>query len=84
MTKVNLYLESKKRLLKSFEFSESITNIDSARLLLLKKLNSFYLNSKYKIQVNLGHTEEICQIDVFFEKNIELNREFLLKEILQE
>ena len=83
MTKVNLYLESKKRLLKSFEFSETITNIDSARLLLLKKLNSFYLNSKYKIQVNLDNDQNSCQIDVFFEKNTELNREFLLKEILQ-
>jgi hypothetical protein len=40
----------------------------------------FYLSSKYKITVK--DRFEYSEIDIIFEQNIELNREFLLKEIL--
>jgi hypothetical protein len=49
MTEVNLYLENKDKKLKTYHFEEDVTNIDTARMLLFKYVNSFYLNSKYRI-----------------------------------
>ena len=80
MTEVNLYLESKDRKLKNYQFEEDVKNIDTARTLLFKYVNPFYLNSKYKIVVK--DRFEYSEIDIIFEQNTELNREFLLKEIL--
>lgn len=84
MTDVNLYLESKEKKLKTYQIDELVTNIDRARMLIFKKVNNFYLNSKYKIElINRTEDEKIfSQIDVIFEKNLELNREFVLKELL--
>jgi hypothetical protein len=84
MTYVNLYLESKEKKLKTYQIDELVTNIDRARMLIFKKVNNFYLNSKYKIElINRTEDEKIfSQIDVIFEKNLELNREFVLKELL--
>ena len=39
MTEVNLYLESKDRKLKTYQFVEDVTNIDTARTLLFKYIN---------------------------------------------
>lgn len=85
MTEVNLYLENKDRILKTYQFKEDVTNIDTARTLLIKYVNPFYLNSKYKITVTNRYLEDkfISEIGVVFDKNTELNREFLLKEILE-
>jgi hypothetical protein len=81
MTTINLYLENHKKLLKTFQVDESdIKNIDRARRLLITKLDPFYFNSKYKVIVR--DRFNYSEIDVIFEKNTELNREFLLKEIL--
>ncbi len=82
MTEVNLYLESKDRKLKTYQFEEDVKNIDMARSLLFKYLNPFYLNSKYKITVK--DRFDYSEIDIIFERNTELNREFLLKEILKD
>lgn len=84
MTEVNLYLEDKDRKLRTYNFSESVTNIDMARMLLLKYVNPFYLSVKYKVFVSNKFVdgEYLCEVDVIFENNTELNREFLLKELL--
>jgi hypothetical protein len=82
MTEVNLYLESKDKKLKTYQFVEDVANIDTARTLLFKYINPFYLSSKYKITVK--DRFEYSEIDIIFEQNIELNREFLLKEILND
>lgn len=86
MTEVNLYLENKDRILKTYHFDESVTNIDTARMLLIKYVNPFYLNSRYKITVSNNYIdgETISEIGVFFDKNTELNREFLLRELLND
>lgn len=86
MTEVNLYLENKERILKTYTFPELVTNIDNARMLLIKYVNPFYLNSKYKITVSNTHFEGrvFSQISVIFDKNTELNREFLLRELLDD
>lgn len=85
MTEVNLYLENKNQKLKTYHFEEVVINIDEARMLLCNYLNSFYLNSKYKITVSNQYFENNSdsKIDVVFDKNTELNREFLLKELLK-
>lgn len=86
MTEVNLYLESKDKKLKTYQFSEDVTNIDMARMLLIKYVNPFYLNSKYRITVSNQYYEgtKISEISMIFEKNTELNREFLLRELLND
>ena len=86
MTEVNLYLENKNKKLKTYQFEEFVTNIDDARVLLFKYVNSFYLNSKYKIIVSNRFVDNIqySKINVIFDKNTELNREFLLKDLLND
>ena len=86
MTEVNLYLENKEQILKTYTFPEVVTNIDNARMLLIKYVNPFYLNSKYKITVSNTYFEGrvFSQISVVFDKNTELNREFLLRELLDD
>jgi hypothetical protein len=85
MTEVNLYLESKDKKLKTYQFEESVTNIDNARMLLIKYINPFYLNAKYRITVSNQYFDgsKVSEISMIFEKNTELNREFLLKELLK-
>ena len=85
MTEVNLYLENKDKKLKSYKFEEDVTNIDTARMLLFKYVNSFYLNSKYKITVSNRYLDgdKYSEINVVFDTNTELNREFLLRELLK-
>jgi hypothetical protein len=85
MTEVNLYLENKDKKLKTYHFEEDVTNIDTARMLLFKYVNSFYLNSKYRITVSNQYFEgtKVSEISMIFEKNMELNREFLLRELLK-
>lgn len=86
MTEVNLYLENKNRKLKTYQFGEFVTNIDDARVLLFKYVNSFYLNAKYKIIVSNELVDNVLysKISVIFDKNTELNREFLLKDLLND
>jgi hypothetical protein len=85
MTEVNLYLENKDKKLKTYHFEEDVTNIDTARVLLFRYVNSFYLNSKYKITVSNRYLDgdKYSEINVFFDSNTELNREFLLRELLK-
>lgn len=86
MTEVNLYLENKERKLKTYQFEEDVTNIDTARMLLIKYVNPFYLSSKYKITVSNRYLDNVkySEMCVFFDPNIELNREFLLRELLND
>ena len=86
MTEVNLYLECKERKLKTYQFEEDVNNIDNARMLLIKYINPFYLSSRYRITVSNGYLDDdnkYFEISIFFDKNTELNREFLLKELLK-
>ena len=86
MTEVNLYLESKDKKLKTYHLEEDVTNIDMARILVIKYINPFYLDSKYRITVSNQYFEasKVSEISMIFEKNTELNREFLLIELLND
>lgn len=85
MTEVNLYLENRQKKLVTYQFEEDVTNIDNARVLLIKYINPFYLSSKYNITVSNRYIDDkkYSEISVIFDKNTELNREFLLKELLK-
>lgn len=85
MTEVNLYLENKDKKLKSYQFDEDVTNIDNARMLLIKYVNPFYISSKYKITVSNRYIDgqKSSEISMIFEQNTELNRDFLLTELLK-
>ena len=86
MTEVNLYLEYKEKKLKTYQFEEDVNNIDNARMLLIKYINPFYLSSRYRITVSnryLDDGNKYFEISLYFDKNTELNREFLLKELLK-
>jgi hypothetical protein len=85
MTEVNLYLENKEQKLTTYQLDEDVTNIDNARMLLFKYINPFYLSSKYKITVSNRYIDGVkcSEIGVVFDKSTELNREFLLKELLK-
>ncbi len=50
---VNVYYGKEKNLIESFpiEIGVKITSIDDARFLIIKHLDSLYLNVKYKINV---------------------------------
>lgn len=86
MTEVNLYLENRQKKLKTYHFDEDVSNIDTARFLLLRYINPFYLQSKYKITVSNRYINEkkYSEITLIFDKNTELNREFLLIELLND
>ena len=85
MTEVNLYLENKSKKLKTYQFEEDVTNIDNARILLIKYINPFYLQSKYRITVSNHYYDgsKISEISMIFDQSTELNREFLIKELLK-
>jgi hypothetical protein len=68
MTEVNLYLENKDRKLKTYHFEEDVKNIDTARSLLFKYINPFYLSSRYKITVK--DRFDYSEIDIVFEQMI--------------
>ena len=81
---VNIYYGKDKKLMESFpiEIGIKITSIDDARLLIIDHLDSFYMDVKYKINIFSTFDGETT-ISLFFEEDISLNREILLKKILE-
>ena len=80
---VNVYYGKEKNLIESFpiEIGRKITSIDDARILIIKHLDSLYLNVKYKINV-FSSFDGSTTINLNFEDDIGLNREILLRKIL--
>ncbi len=80
---VNVYYGKDKNLIESFpiEIGRKITSIDDARILIIKHLDSLYLNVKYKINV-FSSFDGSTTINLDFEDDIGLNREILLRKIL--
>jgi len=81
---VNVYYGKDKTLIESFliEIGRKITSIDDARFLIIKHLDSLYLNVKYKINV-FSSFDGSTTINLNFEDDIGLNREILLRKILE-
>ncbi len=80
---VNVYYGKDKNLIDSFpiKIGRKITSIDDARILIIKHLDSLYLNVKYKINV-FSSFDGSTTINLDFEDDIGLNREILLRKIL--
>jgi|688.fasta_scaffold33558_6 hypothetical protein len=83
-TSVNIYYGKDKKLMESFpiEIGRKISSIDDARFLIINHLDSFYVDVKYKINVFSTFDGETT-INLFFEEDISLNRELLLRKILE-
>ena len=80
---VNVYYGKERNLIESFpiEIGRKITSIDDARILIIRHLDSLYLNVKYKINV-FSSFDGNTTINLDFEDDIGLNREILLRKIL--
>ena len=81
---VNIYYGKDKKLMDSFpiEIGRKISSIDDARFLIINHLDSFYVDVKYKLNIFSTFDGETT-ISLFFEEDISLNREILLKKILE-
>jgi hypothetical protein len=84
MIELNIYLESKEKLVESFQIdNRNVTSIDDARLLVVKNLNRYYHDIKYKINIFTTFDGKKT-ISVFFENNEFVKREYLLKNLLND
>ena len=81
---INIYYGKDKKLMESFsiKIGKKITSIDDARILIVNHLDNFYMDVKYKLNIFNTFDGETT-INLFFEEDISLNREILLKKILE-
>jgi hypothetical protein len=81
---VNIYYGKDKKLMESFsiKIGKKITSIDDARILIVNHLDNFYMDVKYKLNI-FNTFDGKTTINLFFEEDISLNREILLKKILE-
>ena len=81
---INIYYGKDKKLMESFsiKIGKKITSIDDARILIVNHLDNFYMDVKYKLNI-FSTFDGKTTINLFFEEDISLNREILLKKILE-
>jgi hypothetical protein len=81
---INIYYGKDKKLMESFsiKIGKKITSIDDARILIVNHLDNFYMDVKYKLNI-FNTFDGKTTINLFFEEDISLNREILLKKILE-
>ena len=80
---INVYLKDKTNLVETFDVSigEKVTSIDGARLIVIKYLDSIYSDIKYT--TNIFNTfEGKSEVNVTFEDDVCLTREFKLRKLL--
>ena len=81
--KINIYYKKRTILAESFTIEESdVKTIDDARLTVIKNIDSFYSNVKYKVSLFKNFSGE-SEINIDFEDDLGLSREFKLREILK-
>lgn len=81
--KINVYLRDKTNLVETFDISigERISSIDSARLVVIQYLDSIYSDVKYTTNI-FTTFEGKCEVNLIFEDDICLTREFKLRKLL--
>jgi hypothetical protein len=81
--KINVYLKDKTNLVETFNISigEKVTSIDSARLIVIKYLDSIYSDVKYTTNI-FTTFEGKSEVNLTFEDDVCLTREFKLRKLL--
>jgi len=81
--KINVYLKDKTNLVETFDISigEKVTSIDSARMIVIKYLDSIYSDIKYTTNIFTSFDGR-SEINLTFEDNVCLTREFKLRKLL--
>jgi hypothetical protein len=81
--KINVYLRDKSNLVETFdvEIGEKITSIDAARMIVIKYLDSIYSDIKYTTNIFTSFDGR-SEINLTFEDNVCLTREFKLRKLL--
>jgi hypothetical protein len=81
--KINVYLKDKSNLVETFDISigEKVTSIDSARMIVIKYLDSIYSDIKYTTNI-FTTFEGKSEVNLTFEDDVCLTREFKLRKLL--
>ena len=81
--KINVYLKDKSNLVETFDISigEKVNSIDSARMIVIKYLDSIYSDIKYTTNI-FTTFEGKSEVNVTFEDDVCLTREFKLRKLL--
>jgi hypothetical protein len=82
---INIYLESEDNLVDKIDiqYNDKVTNIDDARYMIIKYLDKHYQDCKYKLNVYNSFNGE-NSINLFFEKDLLIKREFLINKLLND
>jgi hypothetical protein len=81
--KINVYLKDKTNLVETFDISigEKVTSIDSARMIVIKYLDSIYSDIKYTTNIFTTFDGK-SEVNLTFEDDVCLTREFKLRKLL--
>jgi hypothetical protein len=81
--KINVYLKDKTNLVETFDISigEKVNSIDSARMIVIKYLDSIYSDIKYTTNI-FTTFEGKSEVNLTFEDDVCLTREFKLRKLL--
>ena len=81
--KINVYLKDKSNLVETFDISigEKVNSIDSARMVVIKYLDSIYSDIKYTTNI-FTTFEGRSEVNLTFEDDVCLTREFKLRKLL--
>ena len=83
MIYVNIYLENKEKILHKEEVpNKSLQTIEDARIFCFSYLKDKYNEVKYKVQ--LQPKKEYSILNIIFERDISLNREFIINKIVND
>jgi hypothetical protein len=82
---INIYLETENNLVDKIDiqYNDKVTNIDEARYLIVKYLDKHYQDCKYKLNIYSSFNGE-NSINLFFEKDLSIKREFLINKLLND
>ena len=83
MIYINIYLENKEKILHREEVhNKSLQTIEDARIFCFGYLKDKYNEAKYKLQ--LQPKNEYSILNIIFESDISLNREFTINKIIND
>ncbi len=83
MITIKYYLENKHNFIDSETIDSEISDIDDARLALIRHLGKHYSDCKYKMGLHTPHDKSKEKtINVIFEKSAFVKRDLLIKKLL--